>query len=429
MPALSLLNMTKSFSRVALEQIPLTVWQRLFPKDVIALGYHIVSDEDLPHLKYYSYKDSGQFEADVAFMTERFRSVSYDEVAAHRLRRIALPPQSFLFTFDDGFAECYSVIRPILQRHGASGVFFVTTDFLNNRALFFETKVSLCLAAIEQMGTDDLKERAESLGIDAKVHHSGRRALAESRLSFARIARPTSPAHRALALWLLSLQQDDEAEIVAACAALGVDPDAYARRRPLYLDEKQVRRLAADGFIVGGHGLAHLPLQRMDRNRLENEVVMSCQIVRDLTGQEKVPFAFPYHGDGIDRGLLADLREHHPFVELIFDSGDLRRDASFVINRVWADPPPPPGSRRTNLPRSLRQSWSHRQAWFRTGLAERSTVEPPPPGSLTSERRHTENTVLHRPLPTLEPWSHLVYPRTVSSMARRFDDCLSRISS
>jgi len=34
-----------------------------FPKDVIALGYHMVSDEDLPHLKYYRYKDRGQFEA------------------------------------------------------------------------------------------------------------------------------------------------------------------------------------------------------------------------------------------------------------------------------------------------------------------------------------------------------------------------------
>ena len=92
MPAPPFLKAAKSLARGALELVPLAVWQRLFPKDVIALGYHIVSDEDLPHLKYYRYKDSGQFEADVAFVTDRFRSVSYDEVVTRRLRGIAMPP-------------------------------------------------------------------------------------------------------------------------------------------------------------------------------------------------------------------------------------------------------------------------------------------------------------------------------------------------
>lgn len=92
MPAPPFLRSAKSLARGALEQVPLGIWQWLFPKDIIALGYHIVSDEDLPHLKYYRYKDSGQFEADVAFVTGRFRSVSYDEVVAQRLRGIAIPP-------------------------------------------------------------------------------------------------------------------------------------------------------------------------------------------------------------------------------------------------------------------------------------------------------------------------------------------------
>ena len=353
----------------ALELVPLAVWQRLFPKDVIALGYHIVSDEDLPHLKYYRYKDSGQFEADVAFVTGRFRSVSYDEVVTRRLRGIAMPPRSFLFTFDDGFAECYDVIRPILQKYATSGVFFITTDFLDDRSLFFETKVSLCLTAVERMGAEEARERVASMGLDARSPDPDRRTLAESRLSLARIASPASPAHHTLALWLLGFEQDDEAEIAVACAALGVDPEAYSRGRPLYLSAERVRQLAADGFTVGGHGIAHLPLQRMDNDQLERDVVTSCRIVRDLTGQEKVPFAFPYHGRGIDRGMLAGLRERHPFIELIFDTGGLRREVPFVVDRVWADPPPADGVRRTNLPETLRRSWSYRQAWFRAGPA------------------------------------------------------------
>lgn len=364
MPVRSLLKAIKSFARGALEHVPLGVWQRLFPKDVIALGYHIVSDEDLPHLKYYHYKNSAQFQADVAFVTERFRIVSHDEVAAHRLRGIPLPPQSFLFSFDDGFAECYDIIRPVLQKYAASGIFFVTTDFLDDSVLFFETKVSLCLAAIEQMAIDEAKERVASLGIGPGSEDHGRRERAEMRLSLARVDPPTSPPHHALMHWLLGFEQNDETEIAAACAALDVDPAAYNRRRRLYLSRDQIRQLAAEGFTIGGHGLAHLPLQRMDSGRLERELVSSCQIVRDLTGQEKVPFAFPYNGEGIDRGLLADLRRRHPFIELIFDTGGLRREAPFIIDRIWADPPPKAGGLRSSLPELLRRSWSHKQAWF-----------------------------------------------------------------
>ncbi len=67
--------------------------------------------------------------------------------------------------------------------------------------------------------------------------------------------------------------------------------------------------------------------------------------------------------------MLAGLKERHPFIELIFDTGGLRREVPFVVDRVWADPPPADGVRRTNLPESLSRSWSYRQAWFRAGPA------------------------------------------------------------
>ncbi len=250
MPAPPFLKAAKSLAG-CVELVPLAVWQRLFPKDVIALGYHIVSDEDLPHLKYYRYKDSGQFEADVAFVTGQFRSVSYDEVVTRRLRGIAMPPRSFLFTFDDGFAECYDVIRPILQKYATSGVFFITTDFLDDRSLFFETKVSLCLTAIERMGAEEARERVASMGLDARSPDPDRRTLAESRLSLARIASPASPAHHTLALWLLGFEQDDEAEIAVACAALGVDPEAYSAR-PSPVSQRRASQTARGRRLHGG---------------------------------------------------------------------------------------------------------------------------------------------------------------------------------
>ena len=354
----------KSLGRAILERVPWGVWRRLFPKDLVALEYHVVSSEDLSHLKYYHYKNRDQFEADVTFVTERFRSASYEEAAAHRLRDVKLPGLSFLFTFDDGFAECYDVIRPVLQAHGARGVFFITTDFVDDRALFFETRVSLCLAAVERMTAEDCRREAAALQVDTELGNPERRTLGLQRLTQARLAPLQSSAQRSLALWLLGLEADDEAKIDSACRRLGVDGAAYSAKRPLYLTRERVRQLASDGFTIGGHSLAHPKLQRMNWDQIEHQIIASCQMVRDLTGQEKIPFAFPYSGNGLDPGRLADLRRRHPMIELMFDTRGIRRNVPFIVDRVAADSPPALPGRQTNLPGLLREAWSHRQAWF-----------------------------------------------------------------
>ena len=122
----------RAASRV-FRSMPLWFWERVVPKDVIALCYHIVSDEDLPHQVYYSYKNARQFENDVVYAKRR--AVGYDEVARHRLGSQPLPRSRILFTFDDGFAECFHVVRPILRKHSVPGVFFVTTSFLDDQRL------------------------------------------------------------------------------------------------------------------------------------------------------------------------------------------------------------------------------------------------------------------------------------------------------
>ena len=230
--------------------------------------------------------------------------------------------------------------------------------------MFFESKVSLCLAAIERIEADQARNIVETLGLSGPPpDQSGSRKMALSRLQNARIALPVSPDHKLLVLWLLGLEQDSEAEVDHACDLFGVDPADYFRQRPLYLTSDQVRRLAADGFTVGGHGLSHLKLQRMDRDQIEREIVTSCQVVHDLTGQKRVPFAFPYSGQSIDRPFLADLLERHKFIDLFFDMGGIRREVQFIVHRLRADLPTASADGGTNLPLLLRRAWSQPSAW------------------------------------------------------------------
>ena len=362
----SIKRRANAFARTALAPVPLHFWQAAFPKDVVALCYHVVSDEDLPHLQLYPYKNAEQFEADVIFA--RSRATTYRQVADRRLEGKPLARNSILFTFDDGLTQCYDVARPILKKLGVDAVFFVTTDYLDDRETFFESTQSLCAAAIATIDAARARKILATVEGDAAGADRANFELATGRLAATRLPVADDAAIHDLYLLTFGIAEGDR-RLTRLCELLAVDVATYATRTPIFMSRKQVAGLAADGFTVGAHGRKHRSLEHLSVQDLEDEIVSSCDAVRSITGQTRVPFAFPYSGLGIERTVLAGIVQRNPLVELIFDSGCLRNDPQFIVNRVFADAPTVKGTDSralSNVPTALRNAWSVPSAWFRS---------------------------------------------------------------
>ena len=61
--------------------------------------------------------------------------LGYQTVSSREFRRwqrgeVQLPEKTVVFTFDDGYASHCEVVAPLLRRHGFSGTFFLTTEFI-----------------------------------------------------------------------------------------------------------------------------------------------------------------------------------------------------------------------------------------------------------------------------------------------------------
>ena len=323
-----------------------------------------MSDEDLAHVRLYRYKNRTEFERDVAYV--RDHAVGYADVAKHRLEQSPLPANSVLLTFDDGLVECYDVIRPILLRHRVPAVFFLTTGFIDERETFHETPLSLCLTKIERMSNDEAAEIAERLQADASLADQERGFVgntAVARLLTARVSTAFYPNKQTLLLWVLGLRNDDAIGMERACELLRVDVAAYRLSRRLFVSSSQVKQMAAEGFTIGAHGINHRSLVGRSPESIAQEIVYSAQAIRDLTGQAHVPFAFPYEGLAINRGILANVLARHPFIQLFFDSGGLRRDAPFLVNRISVDEPS--NASRSNLAEAFQAAASSRSVWYR----------------------------------------------------------------
>ncbi|GAC1541879.1 MAG: hypothetical protein NVS2B17_19770 [Candidatus Velthaea sp.] len=347
----------------AFGNVPLRAWEAIFPKDIIALCYHMVSDEDLAHMRLYDYKTSQQFETDVRFA--KARAVSYQDLLHNRIANKSVAANSFLFTFDDGFVECFSVIRPILLRHAVDAAFFVVTDYLDDRDNFFECTLSLLLETLEKASPSRIQEFLDAhvtLNLADTVRQS-RAELAAKRLKSARFSGQADALRARAAAIVLGLDFGDRAEIESSCRILQVDPRAYAATKQIFMSRDHVRQLARDGFTIGSHARQHRLLEYKSIGEIEEEIVASCEEVQRITGQARVPFAFPYRGIHVDRAGIADIMRRNPIVELVFDSGYLRRDPSYIVNRVFNDEPShSPGS---NVPGVLQEAWSRPSAWFR----------------------------------------------------------------
>ena len=227
-------------------------------------------------------------------------------------------PSAFI-SFDDGFAECYTVARPLLRKHGIPCLFFLATDWIDNASMYYRGKMSLILEKLASLAPAVQTETLNRLA-PLTTHYSSLTTFSS---------------------WLLAHQQSAEPLIDQICEALELDIPAYLHSRQPFLTRAQIREMQAEGFVFGAHTRRHPKLNTLTQNEQAAEIIESCRIVCELTGQDQVPFAFPFSGSGVDRDFLARLRSENPHIGLIFDTQKLRRDRPFIFHRIWADKPLP----------------------------------------------------------------------------------------
>jgi peptidoglycan/xylan/chitin deacetylase (PgdA/CDA1 family) len=345
-----------------LRHVPIALWQRLIPKSSIGVCYHVISNSELAHVKHYRPLTTAAFEADLAYLQNRFPFASYEQLM-QRQTRSSPRANSVILTFDDGFAECATVVAPILLQHGIPCIFFVITDLIDNAIAFRESIASLCVVEVLRRPLHEVELIIGDLQLAPRF--SAQRARTNqfvmSSLEMAGFARECPPAVRPLLQWLLTAPESDMDVLNALAARLELDPQKYVQQVQPYLTKAQIRTLQSGGFTIGAHSCSHRLLQALPVAEAEREIVDSCRIICALTGQATVPFAFPYSGSGIDRNWLASLRRRHEFIGLFFDTGGMAEDADFVVQRVFGE--------RLGYDRSLggilRRAWSRPRAWRR----------------------------------------------------------------
>lgn len=255
------------------------------PMGLLLPYHHVVSNDFLPHIsQLYAFKNVQQFTKDLDFLLKHYKPIHPDDLGKAIFNDAAIPPGSFLLTFDDGFREVYDNIAPILEKKGVPAIFFLNPAFVNNRELFYRCKISLMI--------DELKNKtADLLPIYSKVL-------------------PAAPDTGTVIAALKNLNQHNASVLDILANNIHFSFEDFLEKKKPFLTSSQIVDLHKRGFTIGAHSMNHPYYHLLSVEDQVRQTIDSCNYVKELLGTEECHFSFPHSDAGISQAGIDAINQH-----------------------------------------------------------------------------------------------------------------------
>jgi hypothetical protein len=292
----ALIRSLHSFS----SSIPLSWLKAISGQNFLAIFYHTISDQKLPHVKHlYRVRGIALFEKDLDYLLKNFTPIGLHELIEAVYHKKKLPKNSFLLTFDDGLAECYHIIAPILKRKGIPATFFLNSDFVDNKALMFRYKASYLI--------EELSQRQISAPNIAPF-------FKKYELPFLDIK-----------TGLLSIRWRQEALLNDIAKAFEIDFNAFLKHQKPYLSQAQISQMIADGFTFGSHSQNHPTYNTIDLPSQIEQTLLSQAYLNQHFQLPYQTFAFPFTDSGVSKAFFDKILGEEKF-PLTFGGAGLKHE-------------------------------------------------------------------------------------------------------
>lgn len=223
---------------------------------VTVVMYHYV--RDLKHSRYPSIKglDRDLFVEQVEYLCKHYVPVTMEQVvAASRPDGEPLPEKAVLLTFDDGYADHFTTVFPILKNRGVQGSFFAPIKALTENRVLDVNKIHFILASGKTAGEIIalirllLPRYAEEYRLQSFEYYYGKLA------GFDRFDTPEVLFIKRLLQVELPLEVRMKITDELFAGIVGMDESAFSRE--LYMDREQMQCMVDAGMHIGSHGYDH----------------------------------------------------------------------------------------------------------------------------------------------------------------------------
>ena len=253
--------------------------------------YHYV--RDLAKSRYPQIKglDLNLFREQLRFFQSRYNVVSCAQVL-DALAGGALPENSLLLTFDDGYIDHYTNVFPLLKQYGMAGFFSMPGKILEEQRLLDVNKIHFILAAKDVNALLPMVfERLDHYrGLEYPIPDN--HVLYEKLAVGSRFDTPEVIFVKRLLQVELeeSLRNRIVDDLFAAC--IGLDEDMFAKE--LYMSMDQVRFMKREGMEWGIHGYEHYWMNRLSDQALREDIGNALDVFSGVVDRQGWLCCYPY---------------------------------------------------------------------------------------------------------------------------------------
>ena len=254
------------------------------PQTCLVVMYHYVRDSAATPFPGIRALAPSLFQRQLDWLQAEHTPIDLETLRAALDGRSELPPRAALLTFDDGFTDHYETVFPVLRARGLSGTFFVAENACLGHDVLNVHKTHFLLA---HLGAEAFSHEVQAEG--ARLADSPGTGV------FGRDHWEHADERRLKHLLNYELPVPDATRVLDRMFRehFGA-PSAFARS--LYLQPDMIRTMAAAGMTFGYHTRSHRMLSRLSAAEQEDELRPGPGWIRALTGQDEVPFCYPWGG-------------------------------------------------------------------------------------------------------------------------------------
>ncbi|RKE85550.1 polysaccharide deacetylase family protein [Rhizobium sp. AG855] len=250
--------------------------------------HHVCNDADLPFPQLH-HVTPDRFEAQIDALGAMFDFPPIAAVESALDAGVGLGGPSCVLTFDDGLADHYATVMPILDRKGISGIFSVNTAPWIDRRLLSVHRAHLLSAAFSYLElAAEIETAAEASGVSHRVADVAP-DLARSQYRYDDIE--TARVKYYLNAVIPQAARDVVLERVFA-SRLGDEADHVNRH---YLRPDHVSALSAAGHTIGLHTHRHLHLASAESHVRTDDLCLNRALLNEAAGPIRW-ISYPYGG-------------------------------------------------------------------------------------------------------------------------------------
>jgi peptidoglycan/xylan/chitin deacetylase (PgdA/CDA1 family) len=242
-------------------------------KDSLRIGYyHIISSQSKEYLFDQKKIPPKVFEEQLSFFNKHFDIISLAEALQMVERKESLN-RKLVLTFDDGFAENYSVVAPILKEKNIPATFFLIGNCIDNKDLMWRNKLLVIKRRAGKRLSKIVAEVSAIFGLPSMYYY-------EDILDWS------------LRAWPM-IKKEEVANYCWNAADLGTIQEYMEENKP-YLTVEQIRFLINDGFEIGSHSMSHPVFSRLSYDEFEEEILASVRLLQTTFGKAVTSFSYPF---------------------------------------------------------------------------------------------------------------------------------------